>query len=1112
MAKIKSVVSASDLKSAVSKLPQGEEDEGVRFRAISGEKKGEKTPSGGLFVGPQMLAAFEKEKKKFSSMQLFEGLIKRSQNDPNRRLVLITRSDARSLRVLAGECLKQSKLTYQIVTLKPGEKEPEELPDDDGVETDTVIAGDLRDLRQLWTSKLAEKRDEIRQALRHPTLGDGVRYVYERISHELKVGESVGQLKLELGQLWGDLEEKLTEAAKSSFAVEDQARQKQQSRRVQEGGRAAVELLTESFPAGRAALLEKETRRLVGGSGKEFRPVLIAMKMVESEPNPGNVADLEAAVRAYLQHVARDYSDKDRNEKINKVKIAVAQKALQDIERAKELQQPGSYDSRHRATWTTALDWITPEAGKLCRFPEPLGVYLDELNEAWDRATDQDPVPEDLKNQIAEQASKVQELFKKFMAQIETLHQEHPDLGKDWYALHNALSKIDDGLREDMQDVGVRYRSVVTSPGKQQYGIQSPPPREVQELDDDQERFAKVAKKIGEAKDYPTAARMILLAAESCFAPRPQIGDKIREDVAHICTKRNNSGASVQECLQTSPPDLKRAKELALGVQRDSAQLPVSFPRFGGLIKKAIEDHILKPMLQEITAAEELEAKARARDEERRREIVQGISEDLQDYGGISKEVKKETVTKVMQEAMKFKDQGRFEEYQEELERAPLRVRGLLDRRIWEGKIGPRESLQGRRLKLLGKGANGAAFEIEGTDVPLVGKINFSMEESDENMARLNRQNEEHLRSEARLYSEIGDHPNIVRCLGLQELNIPEGHPEYPPGERECLVLEKLSGTVRDANKVLKDRYRQGKIKHEEYWGTVQHTLIGMLQGLDHLAGKGFVHCDIKDDNVMYDDQTGDIKLVDMGEVTKEKSKPEGGASSFQAPEILKARSGDEGPSQVSGKGDVFMLGAMLYQFGEEGDFDDKARQNQMKPIEEDGENGPGQSGPGRYQGGYTSEYVKFVNWALNPDPNKRPTARQALQHPFLQDRILPEDKARKVLQELNREQQSPTVEPVGELSPEALRSASEPFIERVATLAREVQKALDENKPGNFLGGLRDVLRRPETELKKIQRSLNASPDFPDKADLAERVGTALQIIVQSMENLRQGIVRNKG
>ena len=53
-----------------------------------------------------------------------------------------------------------------------------------------------------------------------------------------------------------------------------------------------------------------------------------------------------------------------------------------------------------------------------------------------------------------------------------------------------------------------------------------------------------------------------------------------------------------------------------------------------------------------------------------------------------------------------------------------------------------------------------------------------------------------------------------------------------------------------------------------------------------------------------------------------------------------------------------------------------------------------------RAAGGYAADtdYTRFVNWAMNPDPAQRPTVAEALQHPFIADRLLDDESARKVL------------------------------------------------------------------------------------------------------------------
>src|SRR5262249_10159947 len=233
-------------------------------------------------------------------------------------------------------------------------------------------------------------------------------------------------------------------------------------------------------------------------------------------------------------------------------------------------------------------------------------------------------------------------------------------------------------------------------------------------------------------------------------------------------------------------------------------------------------------------------------------------------------------------------------------------------------------------------------------------------------------------------YAAIGNHPCIVRSLGLRDMTLPSGNDreKFPPGARKGLILEQLSGNITKANKELKAQFAEGKIKHEEYWGVVHHTLISTLQGLDHLASRGFVHCDIKPDNVMYNAATGDVKLVDMGTVIREYTRPDDGTAQYQADEMLAARrtqgraarpveSQEDLNAKVTAKADVFMLGAMLHEFGEGSDFNSNERDERLEGLQ--------------------SAYVQFLNQVLDPDPARRLGAREALEHPFLKDRLLPE-------------------------------------------------------------------------------------------------------------------------
>lgn len=52
-------------------------------------------------------------------------------------------------------------------------------------------------------------------------------------------------------------------------------------------------------------------------------------------------------------------------------------------------------------------------------------------------------------------------------------------------------------------------------------------------------------------------------------------------------------------------------------------------------------------------------------------------------------------------------------------------------------------------------------------------------------------------------------------------------------------------------------------------------------------------------------------------------------------------------------------------------------------------------------QFGAETAHTKSVNWTMNPDPAQRPTAKEALKHSFLADRLLDDTAAQAVLKKV---------------------------------------------------------------------------------------------------------------
>ena len=110
---------------------------------------------------------------------------------------------------------------------------------------------------------------------------------------------------------------------------------------------------------------------------------------------------------------------------------------------------------------------------------------------------------------------------------------------------------------------------------------------------------------------------------------------------------------------------------------------------------------------------------------------------------------------------------------------------------------------------------------------------------------------------ELEMYQKVGEHPNIPRCLGIRQV-----------GGQTGLVMEHVQGrNMDDYSKELRRRYAKGEVTFEEFHSTIQYTLTKTLETLAFLHEKGLVHNDVKGGNVMVDEVTGEVKVIDLGNV-----------------------------------------------------------------------------------------------------------------------------------------------------------------------------------------------------------------------------------------------------
>lgn len=237
--------------------------------------------------------------------------------------------------------------------------------------------------------------------------------------------------------------------------------------------------------------------------------------------------------------------------------------------------------------------------------------------------------------------------------------------------------------------------------------------------------------------------------------------------------------------------------------------------------------------------------------------------------------------------------------------------------------------------KQLGKGGMGATYLAKDTqafDRPCVIKIMlpyFDLDDPDDFQLAIKR-----FEQEARALAELGTHPNIPNLLHW-----------FEESGQFFLVMEFIEGEN------LKEKlHREGPQPPEQVikWG------ISLCRILEFLASRGYVHHDIKPDNIILHAESGEPILVDFGTVKAGKlaTKASFGTQGYAPPEQMMP------PYQTEHRSDVFALAATLYHLL----TNDHPAQNLWKfpklstvpqPLRD------------------------ALRQALDPDISKRPTARE---------------------------------------------------------------------------------------------------------------------------------------
>ncbi|KMS95396.1 hypothetical protein BVRB_008540 [Beta vulgaris subsp. vulgaris] len=218
------------------------------------------------------------------------------------------------------------------------------------------------------------------------------------------------------------------------------------------------------------------------------------------------------------------------------------------------------------------------------------------------------------------------------------------------------------------------------------------------------------------------------------------------------------------------------------------------------------------------------------------------------------------------------------------------------------------------------------------------------------------------LKNEREILLELSNnHPNIIQYLG-DSLSIEKGTQIYN------LFLEYASkGSLADHLK-----FCGGKFEFSD----VKSYTKSILKGLCHIHQNGFVHCDIKLQNILLLDNTT-IKIADFGlarRVSDEFGKQLRGTPLYMSPEIIAGE-------KVESPADIWALGcAVIEMFSGISAWEMSPESDVSALLYRIAVGGESPKIPGNL----CCEGKDFLGKCFINNPNERWTAQMLLEHPFL--------------------------------------------------------------------------------------------------------------------------------
>ncbi|KAI7847571.1 kinase-like domain-containing protein [Circinella umbellata] len=202
------------------------------------------------------------------------------------------------------------------------------------------------------------------------------------------------------------------------------------------------------------------------------------------------------------------------------------------------------------------------------------------------------------------------------------------------------------------------------------------------------------------------------------------------------------------------------------------------------------------------------------------------------------------------------------------------------------------------------------------------------------------------------------NHPNILKLQGV-----------YLHDEFVYLIMPYCTG----------GSLQQYVFEHHLTIGQLVHIITSIAAGLAEVHGHGYIHRDIKCDNIFLVEKSNEIVIGDFGVVSitpaADSNVEEAGVVLFWSPELVQRKI-------VNRKIDVWALGIVILEIlngGKAPYEDEKLNEDEIKQRILD-------NGKPVYPSNLPSRLVSLLDQCLNPDPRERAAASDILQHPFLCD------------------------------------------------------------------------------------------------------------------------------